>query len=114
MHGVDEIVSKALLTQFNAEQIYHDDFPETCIFPALQYTTITEVPALHADDKLYGTQHVIRVTIATYGNAEINALKNKVFQCMSDAGFVWENTSKVRDKNEYYTSLDFSILERNE
>ena len=106
---VDTLVANALLTEFNQNQIYHDDLPEQAVYPMIQYTDLTEAPVLHADNKLYSYQHIIRVTIVTYGNADINELKGKVYRCMVDAGFMWQNTNKVRDGKEYYTAMDFSI-----
>jgi hypothetical protein len=49
------------------------------------------------------------VTIVTNGNATINSLKSQVETAMTAAGFMWQNTNKVNDGVEYYTSLDFSI-----
>lgn len=109
---VDELVANALLTEFQQDQIYHDNLPEDGRFPAIMYTDLSIVPSLHADNRLYGYEHVIRVTIVTRGNSEINALKSLVYNAMVNAGFMWENTNKVHDKNEYYTSLDFSIGRR--
>ena len=109
---VDEIVTQALLTEFQQSQIYHDNLPENGGYPMIMYTDLSESPVLHADNMLYGKEHVIRVTIVTSGNAGINALKDLVYNAMIDAGFMWQNTHKVHDKNEYYTSLDFSIARR--
>ena len=106
---VDKLVANALLTEFNQNQIYHDNLPEQAVYPMIQYTDLTEAPVLHADNKLYAYQHIIRVTVVTYGNADINELKCKVYRCMVDAGFVWQNTNKVRDGKEYYTAMDFAI-----
>ena len=111
MHGqeIDEKVANALKTEFADNQIFHDDLPEDGNYPMIVYTDVTETPVLNADNALYGYEHIIRVTIATYGNSGINALKNKVFSCMTNAGFSWQNTNKARDGKEYYTALDFSI-----
>ena len=108
---VDEKVAAALLTEFSQEQIYHDNVPEKGSYPMICYTDLTESPALHADNQLYARQCAIRVTIITFGNAAINELKDKVEACMTNAGFMWRNTNKVRDEREYYTSLDFTIGE---
>jgi len=109
MHGVDKKVAQALLTRFNENQIFHDNLPEKAVYPMIQYTDVSETPVLHADNKLYAYEHIIRVTIVTYGNAGINALKGTVFDAMTEAGFMWQRTSKARDGKEYYTALDFSI-----
>ena len=106
---VDVMTAQALLTKFGEKQIYHDDLPENGSYPMIQYTDLTETPVLHADNKLYSYEHVIRVTIVTYGNSGINELKQKVYDCMVDAGFMWQNTNKVRDGKEYYTAMDFSV-----
>lgn len=106
---VDKLAANALLTEFEENQIFHDDLPEDGNYPMVQYTDLTEVPVLHADNALFAYQHIIRVTIVSYGNTGINALKNKVFRCMTNAGFMWQNTNKVRDDKEYYTAMDFSI-----
>lgn len=107
--NVDEKAASALLTQFDKSVVFHDSIPENGCYPVICYTDLTESPALHADNRLYARQHVIRVTIVTAGNAGINELKKKVESCMIAAGFMWENTNKTKDGNEYYTSLDFSI-----
>ena len=111
MHGqeVDEKVANALLTKFEQGQIYHDDLPENGNYPMIQYTDLTVTPSLHADNALYGYEHTIRVTIVTHGSFGVNALINNVFDCMTEAGFVWQNTSKAKDGKELYTAMDFSI-----
>ena len=111
MHGaeVDKAVADALLTVFNEKQIYHDNLPEKAIYPSVQYTDLTESPKLHADNRLYSYEHIIRVTLITYGNADINTLKNEVYEAMTNAGFMWQGTNKTREGKEYYTALDFSI-----
>jgi hypothetical protein len=106
---VDEKVATALQTEFEQGQIYHDNVPENGTYPMICYTDLSETPALHADNKLYARSHVIRVTVVTLGNHDINDLKEKVERCMVDAGFMWQNTNKTRDGKEYYTSLDFEI-----
>lgn len=104
----DEIVAQALLTEFTEAQIYHDSVPENGQYPMICYTDLTETPALHADNQLYARRFVTRVTIVTYGNAGINALKTKVERAMTTAGFMWEMTNKTRNDREYYTALDFT------
>ena len=106
--NIDEAVAQALLTEFEESQIYHDNVPEDGTYPMICYTDLTETPALHADNALYARQHVIRVTVITYGNAGINELKKKVERAMTSANFMWQRTSKIRDDKEYYTSLDFT------
>ena len=106
---VDEMAANALLTEFTQNQIYHDDVPENGTYPMICYTDLSESPALHADNKLYARSHIIRVTVVTLGNHDINTLKAKVERCMVNAGFNWQNTGKARDGKEYYTSLDFEI-----
>ena len=106
--NIDEKVATALLTKFNISQIYHDNLPEHGTYPMIMYTDLQENPALHGDNKLLAREHIIRVTLVTSGNHEINALKKDIEDCMIDAGFMWQNTAKIHDKNEYYTSLDFS------
>jgi hypothetical protein len=106
---VDEKVATALQTEFEQGQIYHDNVPENGTYPMICYTDLSETPALHADNKLYARSHVIRVTVVTLGNHDINTLKEKVERCMVDAGFMWQTTNKTRDGKEYYTSLDFEI-----
>lgn len=111
MHGaeIDVKVANALMTKFEQNQIFHDDLPEDDNFPKIVYTDLSENPILHCDNKLYGYEHIIRVTVVTYGNAGINDLKNQVFECMENAGFSWQSTNKVRDGKEYYTAMDFSV-----
>lgn len=107
--NVDVMVANALMTQFDKNQIFHDNLPETNNYPMIQYSDINVSPVLMADDELFGFEHDIRVTIVTMGNDKINELKDKVFECMTAAGFVWTGTNKIHDGNEYYTSLDFTI-----
>ena len=109
MENIDILVANALQTEFDRSIIFHDNLPENGVYPMLSYTDLTESPALHADNRLYGIQHVIRVTIVTSGNAGINLLKEKVMRAMVGAGFMWENTNKIRDDREYYVSMDFSV-----
>ena len=106
--NVDIIAANALATEFNTDIVYHDDAPEHGTYPIISYTDLQENPALHADNKLYGHEHIIRVTIITHGNAGINELKTRVFNCMTEAGFMWQTTNKTRDGKEYYTTMDFS------
>lgn len=106
---IDVKAATALLTKFEQNQIFHDDLPEDTNYPKICYTDLAESPVLNADNRLYGYEHIIRVTIVTYGNNNINRLKNNVFECMENAGFLWQSTNKVRDGKEYYTAMDFSI-----
>lgn len=106
--NIDEVVAQALQTQFPTENIYHDNAPESNTYPLIVYTDLSETPALHADNQLYARAHVIRVTIVTLGNHDINILKKKVEDALLPAGFMWQRTNKVRDGKEYYTALDFS------
>lgn len=111
MHGaeIDEKVAAALLQVFDKSQVFHDEVPENGSYPMVCYTDLSETPVLHADNKLYGYEHIVRVTVVTYGNAGINELKEKVFEKMTATGFVWQNSNKARVGKEYYTTLDFSI-----
>ena len=109
MVNVDVLAANALLTVFNSNQIFHDMLPENGNYPMVVYKDLSETPVLHADNKLYGREHVIRVTIVTNGNATINALKQQVEDAMTEAGFMWKSTNKVNDGVEYYTNMDFSI-----
>ena len=110
--NVDVLAANALQMKFDKCSIYHDNLPENNVFPCVMYTDVTESPVLHADNQLYGYEHIIRVTIVTNGNSGINELKDDVYDCMTAAGFMWQNTNKVRENNEYYTSMDFSIGRR--
>lgn len=107
MVNVDEIAAAALQTEFEQQQIYHDNVPENGTYPMVCYTDLSEAPALHADNRLYARSHIIRVTLVTLGNHDINTLKERIENCMVNAGFMWQSTNKVRDGKEYYTSLDF-------
>jgi len=109
MVNVDVLCANALQTVFNSNQIFHDMLPENGNYPMVVYKDLSETPVLHADNKLYAREHIIRVTIVTNGNATINSLKSQVETAMTAAGFMWQNTNKVNDGVEYYTSLDFSI-----
>ena len=109
MVNVDVLCANALQTVFSSNQIFHDMLPENGSYPMVCYKDLTETPILHASNKLYSREHVIRVVIVTNGNATINALKKQVEDAMTAAGFMWENTNKVRDGVEYYTNMDFSI-----
>lgn len=109
MVNIDVLTANALQTKFNSEQIYHDTLPEHGNYPMVVYSDLTETPALHADNVLYAREHIIRVTLVTYGNHEINTYKKDIYDAMVNAGFMWQNTAKARDNNEYYTTQDFSI-----
>ena len=108
MVNVDVLCANALQTKFNTNQIYHDNLPDSGIYPMVVYSDISETPALHADNKLWAKEHIIRVTLVTSGNSTINALKQDIEDCMTEAGFMWQSTNKTHDKNEFYTALDFS------
>lgn len=108
---IDELAATALQTKFNTSQIYHDSLPENGSYPMVCYTDLSETPALHADNKLIAKEHVIRVTLVTSGNATINTLKKDIEDAMTANGFMWQSTNKTRDGKEFYTSLDFSIME---
>ena len=108
MVNVDIKCADALKTVFSENQIFHDNLPENGVYPMVMYTDISESPAMHADGKLYAVEHISRVTLVTNGNAGINTLKESIYNAMVNAGFLWMNTAKTHEKNEYYTSLDFS------
>ena len=72
MANVDILCANALQQKFNINQIYHDSLPESGKYPMVMYTDVSESPILHADDKLYAKEHIIRVTLITNGNASIN------------------------------------------
>lgn len=112
MVNIDEKAAQALANSAElvaaVRGIYHDDAPENGCYPLIQYSDITESPALHADNKLYAIQKVIRVTIIDNTNASRHRLKELVYQAMTSAGFYWQLTSTTRDGREYYTSMDFN------
>ena len=106
--NVNEIVANALLTEFSSNQVYHDDIPEHGEYPMICYKNIGENPVLHADNKLYAKEYIFRITAVTFGNSSIESLKTKIYNCMTEADFMWITTGTARDGKEYYTSLDFS------
>lgn len=91
--------------------LYHDNAPENGIYPILQYQTISETPALQADNKTIAREVIIRVTLIDKTPANREAIKNSIIEIMEGIGFMWQNTNTVRDKNEYYTAIDFSVGE---
>ena len=109
---IDELAATALLTEFEQNQIYHDNVPEHGNYPMICYTDLSETPVLHADNKLYAYETIIRVTAVSFGNAPLNSLKQRIFSCMTNAGFMWQDTNKTRDGKEYYLTMDFSIGRR--
>lgn len=105
----DELAATALLTEFPQNQIFHDDVPENGTYPMICYTDLSETPVLHADNELYAYETIIRVTAVLFGNAGINDMKQRIHSCMTNAGFMWQDTNKTRDGKEYYLTMDFSI-----
>lgn len=91
--------------------VYHDNAPENGVYPVLQYQSLTESPALQADNKTVAREVIIRVTLINNTPVGREEIKNSVIEAMENEGFMWQNTNTVRDKNEYYTAIDFSIGE---
>lgn len=99
-----------LLTTFGYP-VYHDNAPEDGAYPMIQYTTLSDRPALQADNRTVARETVIRVTLINNTPAGREDWKNSLIDLMENAGFMWQNTSTVRDRNEYYTAVDFSAGE---
>ena len=115
MVNVDEIAAQALYncTELTsqlaegAEGIYHDMAPDDGQYPMVQYSDISETPALHGDNKPIAFKKVIRVSTIDNTPARRHALKEAIMACMQDAGFMWQATNTLRVDREYYTILDF-------
>jgi len=109
MTNYNVIVSQ-LLEQFNIP-VFHDNAPEDGQYPMIQYTTLSEMPALQADNRTKAREVVIRVTFISDTPAGREDFKDRLITVMENAGFMWQNTNTVRDRNEYYMSIDFSVGE---
>lgn len=116
MTNIDVLAAKALteyepltsLLANGAESVYHDDAPENGEYPILQYTAISETPAMHADNRAVALQKVIRVTVINSTNAGRHAFKEAIMKAMTDAGFMWQSTNTARSDREFYLVMDFS------
>ena len=91
--------------------VYHDNAPEDGSYPLIQYSTLSDRPVLHADNKTRGYEAVFRITLINNTPVGREVFKAQVIEIMENAGFMWQNTATTRDKNEYYTSIDFSVGE---
>lgn len=91
--------------------VFHDNAPEDGTYPLVQYTTLSERPALQADNRTKGYESIFRITLINNTPVGREAFKSELIELMENAGFMWQNTATTRDKNEYYTTLDFSIGE---
>lgn len=115
MVNYDLLTAKALsecetltgLLVHGKESVFHDDIPENNEYPFIVYTVVNESPALHADNKLYASEAVVRVTIVNNTAVGRQALKDAVYEAMQ-GDFMWQMTNTVKDGVEYYTSMDFS------
>lgn len=108
---MNKAVVNILKQFFPVSSIYHNLAPITNEYPLIVYSTLIDVPALRADNKLYGSRIVYRITIIDKQEYDVNNLKD----AFEDAGWLWENTNIIIDKNvnnidEVYTSIDVSYL----
>ena len=94
-----------------AGSIYHDDAPDDGVYPILVYTTISEVPAMNADNGLYAWQKVVRVTVIDNTQTRRHAFKEAIYKAMKQAGFAWQMTNTMKNINEYYLIMDFLYAE---
>lgn len=116
MINIDVLAAKALteyeplttLLANGSDSVYHDDAPENGEYPILQYTAISETPAMHADNRAVALQKVIRVTVINSTNAGRHAFKEAIMKAMTDAGFMWQSTNTARSDSEFYLVMDFS------
>ena len=116
MVNIDEIAAQALMNSETltsmlangADSVYHDNAPEDGEYPIVQYTDVTEVPVLHADNNVVAFQKIIRVTIINNTPVNRSVLKEKVINAMVSAGFSWQSANTVKSDREYYTAIDFS------
>ena len=89
--------------------IYHDTAPDVGEYPFISYYTISVTPSLHADNALAAYQQVYRVTIASDKRQGEQELANAVYDALTGAGFMWQQTVETNDGKEYYITLDFII-----
>lgn len=108
IQDVNKNVADALLEHFPKCQIFHDDLQEGK-YPAVVYSTLTEIPHMHADNQLYAWEKVIRITLVTNTLVGTEEMKWQIYDSMTQREFMWENTNTTKDGNEYYIAMDFSI-----
>ena len=114
MINYDAAVSRVLLAEFPQEgdiKIYHDKAPEVgdAAYPYIVYRTLSLSPVFHADNRMWGYQHAVRITVVSK-NESAKDVENRVLTAMETSGYVWQGLNPAVDDKEYgekYTALDF-------
>ena len=114
MINYDAAVSNILLGEFPAGEsvkIYHNRAPEVgdAAYPYIVYRSLSLSPVFHADNQMWGYQHVVRVTVVSK-NESAKDVENRVLTAMETGGYVWQGLNPAVEDKEYgetYTAMDF-------
>ena len=91
-----------------AKSIYHLHSPDAGTYPILQYSTISDVPALYADDEEEQKYVTVRIHIMTKDGRYAN-IYVAVQKIMIALGFVRIHTAELYDKNLKIEVIDYKI-----
>ena len=91
-----------------AKSIYHLHSPDAGTYPILQYKTISDVPALYADDEEKEKYVTIQIHIMTKDGRYAN-IYVAVQKIMNALGFVRIHTTELYDKGLKIKVVDYKI-----
>ncbi|WP_085023899.1 hypothetical protein [Anaerovibrio sp. JC8] len=103
---VKEVVKK-LKNEINIP-VFHQFSPNNKVYPNIIYTVVSDVPALHGDNKELSSNITIRIHIITK-DGNYYAIKKQINKIMLDLGFSRGQAVEVTDQGYKIATLDYKI-----
>ncbi len=100
-------VVKELKTQLKIN-VYHHYSPNNKDFPNIIYSVISDVPALHGDDKELNSNITIRLYLITK-DGNYYDLQKSINTIMSNLGFSRGQSTELTQDNFKVKTLDYKI-----
>ena len=88
--------------------IYHLHSPDAGSYPVVVYSTLSDVPALHADNSEIERRVTVRIHIVTK-DGRYNGLNQDVKRIMCGLGFMRVQTNEICDDGLIILIVDYRI-----
>ena len=88
--------------------IFHDFNPNANKLPFIEYSVLSDVPAIHGDDKEIQSRVTVRLHIVTKDGA-YNEIYKKLNKTMTDLGFMRVQAAEITDNGLKIKAIDYRI-----
>lgn len=105
--GSEALVS---LLADGVNSIYNTRSDDAGTYPVVVFTLVSASPVLHADNTMLAFDTVYRISALT-DNGSTKQLRKAIYDAMTGAGFMWEDTNKVWDADVCVLSMDFTYFD---